>query len=87
MVPQPPFNDTQSMFFVFELCTITSLHISYFSICVCFFLDDNVLAEAKRRYDIAAANGGERLISGSDDFTLFLWTPESSKTSVGNIPY
>jgi len=49
----------------------------------CFIVDD-VLAEAKKRYDVAVANGGERLISGSDDFTLFLWAPESSKNSIGN---
>lgn len=48
------------------------------------FLDDDVLTEAKRRYDATVINGGERLISGSDDFTLFLWTPETSKQSVGN---
>lgn len=47
------------------------------------FLVDDPLKEAKRRYDVAVANGGERLISGSDDFTLFLWTPETSKNSVG----
>lgn len=34
---------------------------------------------------MAVAGGGERLISGSDDFTLFLWSPESSKNSVGNV--
>lgn len=51
-----------------------------------FLLDDNVLAEAKKRYDAVVTNGGERLISGSDDFTLFLWTPENSKNSVGNWP-
>lgn len=50
-----------------------------------FFIADNVLAEAKKRYEVAVANGGERLISGSDDFTLFLWAPESSKNSVGNV--
>lgn len=47
-------------------------------------LADDVLAEAKRRYDVVMANGGERLISGSDDFTLFLWAPETSKNSIGN---
>lgn len=52
-----------------------------------FILGENILAEAKRRYDIAVLNGGERLISGSDDFTLFLWTPENSKNSIGNTSY
>lgn len=56
----------------------------YFSNAIVFFIADNVLAEAKKRYDVAVANGGERLISGSDDFTLFLWAPESSKNSIGN---
>jgi len=51
------------------------------------FLADNVLAEAKKRYEAVVANGGERLISGSDDFTLFLWAPESSKNSIGNNSY
>lgn len=46
-----------------------------------------MLAEAKRRFDAVVQNGGERLISGSDDFTLFLWTPETSKNSVGNALY
>lgn len=46
---------------------------------------DNVLAEAKKRYEAAVANGGERLISGSDDFTLFLWAPESSKNSIARM--
>lgn len=41
------------------------------------------MAEAKRRYNEVVSNSGERLISGSDDFTLFLWAPESSKNSVG----
>lgn len=47
------------------------------------FSVDDPLKEAKKRYDVAVAYGGERLISGSDDFTLFLWTPETSKNSVG----
>ncbi|CAH1713906.1 unnamed protein product [Aphis gossypii] len=47
--------------------------------------NDNVLAEAKKRYEAAVANGGERLISGSDDFTLFLWAPESSKNSIARM--
>lgn len=31
------------------------------------------------RYESAKCNGIERLVSGSDDFTLFLWLPESEK--------
>ncbi|CAK9092151.1 Notchless protein homolog 1 [Durusdinium trenchii] len=38
---------------------------------------------AKKRYDEAIQLcGGERLLSGSDDFTLFLWRPVVSKTAV-----
>ncbi|XP_050428981.1 notchless protein homolog 1 [Adelges cooleyi] len=44
--------------------------------------NENPLAEAKRRFDQVVANGGERLISGSDDFTLFLWAPETSKRHI-----
>jgi ribosome assembly protein 4 len=46
-----------------------------------------MVADAKKRYDAVVQNGGERLISGSDDFTLFLWAPESSKHSVGKAFY
>lgn len=35
---------------------------------------------AKRRYE---AVGEEKLVSGSDDFTLILWKPETSKKPVG----
>uniref|UniRef100_A0A2S2QUI2 Notchless 1 n=1 Tax=Sipha flava TaxID=143950 RepID=A0A2S2QUI2_9HEMI len=46
---------------------------------------DDMVADAKKRYDAVVQNGGERLISGSDDFTLFLWAPESSKHSVARM--
>lgn len=40
-------------------------------------------AAAKARYDEALELcGGERLLSGSDDFTLFLWRPLTSKSPV-----
>lgn len=29
------------------------------------------------------AVGEEKLVSGSDDFTLFLWKPEKEKKSIG----
>jgi|TARA_B100001142_G_scaffold238940_1_gene237689 ribosome assembly protein 4 len=35
---------------------------------------------ARERYDVAMAGQPERLVSGSDDFTMFLWTPETSKS-------
>ncbi|CAG9786815.1 unnamed protein product [Diatraea saccharalis] len=34
---------------------------------------------ARERYDAVCSQGSERLISGSDDFTLFLWLPEKEK--------
>ncbi|XP_052801296.1 notchless protein homolog 1-like [Mya arenaria] len=33
--------------------------------------------KAKERYDEAVSIGGEKLVSGSDDFTLYMWTPET----------
>uniref|UniRef100_A0A7S2VP14 NLE domain-containing protein n=1 Tax=Zooxanthella nutricula TaxID=1333877 RepID=A0A7S2VP14_9DINO len=40
-------------------------------------------AAAKTRYaDALARCGGERLLSGSDDFTLFLWKPLEQRTSL-----
>ncbi|XP_050532738.1 notchless protein homolog 1 [Daktulosphaira vitifoliae] len=44
--------------------------------------ENNILNESKKRYDNVVANIGERLISGSDDFTLFMWAPESKKTPI-----
>lgn len=43
-------------------------------------VEESVLV-AKERYE-AARNDGERLVSGSDDFTLFLWKPETDKKSI-----
>ena len=34
---------------------------------------------AQQRYDTARGSGPERLVSGSDDFTMFLWEPSTSK--------
>jgi len=82
MVPQPGSNSDKSIFNCLRLNI--NFIIIFLMLMRVFFIDDNVLAEAKKRYDMAVANGGERLISGSDDFTLFLWAPETSKNSVGN---
>ena len=41
---------------------------------------DNPLEYAKQQYE---SIGEERLVSGSDDFTLFLWTPEKEKKPIG----
>lgn len=35
--------------------------------------------QALKRYEAVCARGEERLVSGSDDFTLFLWQPERDK--------
>lgn len=34
---------------------------------------------ALERYNKMKGNGPERLVSGSDDFTMFLWEPAVSK--------
>lgn len=47
------------------------------------FLEAALQKLARSRYDAVMKNTGERLVSGSDDFTLFLWNPENSKKSVG----
>lgn len=43
------------------------------------------LQAAKQRYDEALGGKEERLVSGSDDFTMFLWTPGSSKKPVARM--
>ncbi|KAK1864565.1 hypothetical protein I4F81_007111 [Pyropia yezoensis] len=41
---------------------------------------------ARERYEQAVARlGGERLVTGSDDFTLTLWTPATAKKSVARM--
>jgi len=40
---------------------------------------------AKERYLAAKGAGGERLVTGSDDFTLCLWEPGSSKTPIARM--
>ena len=40
---------------------------------------------AKKRLKVALAGKDERLVSGSDDFTLFLWDPTHSKKPVGRM--
>lgn len=40
---------------------------------------------ARKRYDEARAGKPERLVSGSDDFTMFLWEPSTSKTSMARM--
>lgn len=38
-----------------------------------------------KRYKDACPDGQERLVSGSDDFTLFLWHPEKQKTPIARL--
>lgn len=45
---------------------------------------EQVVAAAKARYD-AARGDGERLISCSDDFTIFLWRPETHTKPVARL--
>ncbi|XP_071849132.1 notchless protein homolog 1-like [Apostichopus japonicus] len=40
---------------------------------------------AKQRYEEVKGNQPERLVTGSDDFTLFLWHPETDKKSVARM--
>jgi ribosome assembly protein 4 len=40
---------------------------------------NEVSSRALERYLLAKGSGSELMVSGSDDFTLFLWQPEDSK--------
>lgn len=49
---------------------------------------EELAIQAKKRYDdmiSALGGGGERMVSGSDDFTMFLWEPESAKKPVARL--
>lgn len=48
----------------------------------CLEMDDLTLAKSKYD-DVVTRTGGEILVSGSDDFTLFLWYPEKDKKQIG----
>lgn len=41
--------------------------------------------QALKRYEAVCGQGEERLVSGSDDFTLFLWQPERDKRPVARM--
>lgn len=43
------------------------------------FLSFNIPQAALDRYNKTKGNAPERLVSGSDDFTMFLWEPSVSK--------
>lgn len=44
--------------------------------------NSDLLVYAKNKYNSV---GEEKLVSGSDDFTLFLWRPEKEKKSIGKL--
>lgn len=48
-----------------------------------FISETAVQQLARNRYDIVVKDVGEYLVSGSDDFTLFLWKPEKDKKMIG----
>ena len=50
-----------------------------------FASDEEMFQSAKRRYAEARKNGPERLCSCSDDFTLFLWEPATSKQPLARL--
>lgn len=47
--------------------------------CLRYSSDDDAFEAAVERYNTFKSGEPERLISGSDDFTLFLWHPKESK--------
>lgn len=47
-----------------------------------FESDDKMQERALERYNTLKGTGDERLVSGSDDFTLFLWDPAKSADPV-----
>lgn len=44
----------------------------------------NMVEKAMKRYELARGEK-EKLVSGSDDFTLFLWEPEDSKKHIARM--
>jgi len=40
---------------------------------------------AQKQYDEATGGRPERLVSGSDDFTMFLWQPSTSKSHLARM--
>ena len=47
--------------------------------------DGNVKGAARKRYEAAKGGGPERLVTGSDDFTLALWEPDRSAKPVSRM--
>ena len=46
---------------------------------------EDARADALKRYETAKGNRSERLVTASDDFTLFIWEPSSSKQSIARL--
>ncbi|KAK7506089.1 hypothetical protein BaRGS_00002811 [Batillaria attramentaria] len=46
---------------------------------------EELARKAKDRYDAVRNGEPERLVSGSDDFTLFLWQPEEEKKPIARM--
>eukprot|EP00058_Branchiostoma_floridae_P026356 XP_002611847.1 hypothetical protein BRAFLDRAFT_83129 [Branchiostoma floridae] len=46
---------------------------------------EEIKKKALERYNTAKGTGTERLVSGSDDFTLFLWQPSLDKKSLARM--
>merc|ERR1712038_1242267 len=46
---------------------------------------EEMATKAQERYNCVKGSEPERLVSGSDDFTLFLWTPETEKKSIARL--
>lgn len=46
---------------------------------------DEARAAARKRYDEATGGRPERLVSGSDDFTMFMWQPSTSKAHLARM--
>nr|XP_006820759.1 PREDICTED: notchless protein homolog 1-like [Saccoglossus kowalevskii] len=44
--------------------------------------EEDVAQLAEDRYNSAKGSGPERLVSGSDDFTMYLWQPSEDKKSI-----
>jgi ribosome assembly protein 4 len=47
--------------------------------------NDNLQSIAQKQYDEVIKLHGERLVSGSDDFTLFLWNPDKEKKPLARL--
>lgn len=48
-------------------------------------IDNNAQEFALKRYEDVIRISGERLVSGSDDFTLFLWDPQKDKKPIARL--